>query len=263
MFAQQDETLRTRLKNSGIQQGSEAWDREMASQGQKQNDAMNQLILQGHGQAATEALNARQQLGGEQLGQFTTNTQNALSQRQVADQEAQTSLQTNFDNALKYRQQNIQEALTQRNQPINEISALMSGSQVSQPQFTNTPQSNVAGVDYSGLVSSNYKNAMDNYYWNINRQDKARSDMMGGLFGIATAAAGNAGKAAAMSDRRLKRNIERVATLANGLPVYEFDYIWGGPRQTGVMADEVLHVRPDAVSVIDGFLAVDYGALGD
>jgi hypothetical protein len=113
------------------------------------------------------------------------------------------------------------------------------------------------------MVNNNYKNTMDNYYWNVNRKDKARSDMMGGLFGIATAAAGNAGKAAAFSDRRLKRNIERVGTMASGLPLYEYEYIWGGPRQVGVMGDEVLAVRPDAVSVIDGFLAVDYAALGD
>ena len=280
MFAQQDETVRTRLKNSGIQQGSEAWDREMAQQGQRQNDAYNSLLLQGRGQAASEALNARQQLGGEQLSAFTTNAQNALAQRQqqgqealsqfttntgnaisqrnIADQEAQNASQVNFDQGLRQRQQSVQEALTQRNQPINEISALMSGSQVSQPQFTNTPQSNVAGVDYSGLVQNNYAQQMAQ--WNAQNQQRQSQNnaMMGGLFGIGAAAA-----PFMFSDRRLKRNIERVGTMQNGLPLYQFDYIWGGPRQTGVMGDEVLAVRPDAVSVVDGFLAVDYSALGD
>jgi hypothetical protein len=256
MFAQQDETVRTRLKNSGIQQGSEAWDREMASMGQKQNDAMTSLLLQGRGQAANEALSARQQLGGERLSEFGTNTQNAISQRSMANQEAQTALQTNFDNAMRQRQQGVQETLTQRNQPINEISALMSGSQVSQPQFTNTPQSQVGGVDYSGLVSNNYKAQMDQYNATLARKNANQQNMMGGLFGIATAAA-----PFMMSDRRLKRDIERVGTMANGLPLYEFNYVWGGPRQTGVMADEVMGVRPDAVHVVGGYLAVDYSAL--
>jgi hypothetical protein len=63
------------------------------------------------------------------------------------------------------------------------------------------------------------------------------------------------------SDRRLKRNIKRIGTHPSGLPWYEFDYVWGEHSQ-GVMADEVIHVKPHAV--IDhpsGFLHVNYGAL--
>ncbi len=56
MFAQRDEDLRTRLANQGIKAGSEAYDREMAGFGQQQNDAYNQLLLQGRGQANQELL---------------------------------------------------------------------------------------------------------------------------------------------------------------------------------------------------------------
>lgn len=78
--------------------------------------------------------------------------------------------------ALTGRQQAVNEALTERNQPLNEIIGLLSGSQVQQPQFVNTPQSNVAGVDYSGLVSDKYK------------ADVAKSQSaMGGLFGLLSA----------------------------------------------------------------------------
>lgn len=77
---------------------------------------------------------------------------------------------------LNGRQQSVQEILAQRNQPINEISALMSGGQVSTPQFTNTPQPGVNGVDYTGLVNNKYKADMDAY-----------SGKMSGLFGLAGA----------------------------------------------------------------------------
>jgi hypothetical protein len=66
----------------------------------------------------------------------------------------------------------------------------------------------------------------------------------------------------AASDIRVKTNIERVGELASGLPVYEFDYVWGGPRQIGVMAQDVMQVFPDAVAEHpEGYLMVDYGAI--
>lgn len=66
-----------------------------------------------------------------------------------------------------------QEALTQRNQPLNEISALMSGSQIAQPNFINTPQTQVAGTNLAGMV-----------YDSAARNAKSQGAMMGGLFGL-------------------------------------------------------------------------------
>ncbi|HEX2887170.1 tail fiber domain-containing protein [Vineibacter terrae] len=60
------------------------------------------------------------------------------------------------------------------------------------------------------------------------------------------------------SDARVKTDIVRVGTLDNGLPVYRFRYIDGGPVQLGVMAQDVVALRPDAVHDIDGVLHVDY-----
>lgn len=60
------------------------------------------------------------------------------------------------------------------------------------------------------------------------------------------------------SDVRLKTNIVKIGTRSDGLNVYEFDYVWGGPRQVGLMAQEVLNVYPDAVAEVDGYLTVDY-----
>lgn len=65
------------------------------------------------------------------------------------------------------------------------------------------------------------------------------------------------------SDRRLKSNIEKVDELGDGLGVYDFDYVWGGSRQRGVMADEVEALRPWALGpkTDEGYATVDYGAL--
>ena len=60
------------------------------------------------------------------------------------------------------------------------------------------------------------------------------------------------------SDRRLKTNIRKVGKLANGLFVYLFNYIWGGPAELGVMSDEVRVIMPHAVGTRNGFDVVNY-----
>jgi len=60
------------------------------------------------------------------------------------------------------------------------------------------------------------------------------------------------------SDIRLKKNIKKISTRPDGLNVYEFEYIWGGGRQVGLMAQEVQGVYPDAVSESGGYLMVNY-----
>ena len=61
------------------------------------------------------------------------------------------------------------------------------------------------------------------------------------------------------SDVRLKKNITRLGVSPSGLPIYSFQYIWGGPTVVGVMAQDLLALRPDAVRQNRfGFYAVDY-----
>lgn len=134
ILAQQRASTETDLINRGIAPGSEAYDRAMKSVGQQENDAYNQLLLTGRGQA-------------------------------------------------------VQEALTQRNQPINEITALLSGSQVSQPNFTSTPQAQVAPTDYAGIVGNNYMAQMAGY----NADQQKQGAMLGGLGALGGAALGGWG----------------------------------------------------------------------
>lgn len=196
-FAKDEDALRTRLANSGVQAGSAAWNSEFERLTQAQNDAKNQLLLSGRGQA-------------------------------------------------------VQEMLTERNQPLNEISALLNGAQVSQPNFTNTPQTQMAGTDYAGIVNSNYQAQLQA----AQMKSQSQNALLGGLFGLA----GNlGGMAIYKSDRRLKRDIKRIGTLENGLPFYSFRYRDSDAFHVGLMSDDVKKVRPDAVIVMeDGFDAVDY-----
>ena len=65
------------------------------------------------------------------------------------------------------------------------------------------------------------------------------------------------------SDVRLKRDIEAVSRLDNGIGLYRFRYLWSDQEYVGVMAQEVESVVPDAVtSGSDGYLRVHYDRLG-
>lgn len=102
-------------------------------------------------------------------------------------------------------------------------------------------------------AQANYKNGADNAAANANP--------MGALLG----AGAQLGAAYIKSDPRLKQNIELVGRdERTGLNLYEFAYKdMPHERWRGVMADEVLQVMPSAVHANEeGFMSVDYGALG-
>ncbi len=117
----------------------------------------------------------------------------------VPGMEAYSNLYRDFNDArdraytsasLAGRGQAMTEALTNRNQPINEISALLSGSQVSQPNFVNTPQTSVNPTDVAGITQSGYENSL--VPWQANNQ--YNQALMGGLFGLGGAALGGWGR---------------------------------------------------------------------
>ena len=87
------------------------------------------------------------------------------------------------------------------------------------------------------------------------------AQFLGAQYGATAGKAGTAmtpGLGNIFSDIRLKKNIQRIGTRSDGLGVYEFEYTWGGGRQIGLMAQEVLGIYPDAVGQSDGYLTVDY-----
>lgn len=146
--------------------------------------------------------------------------------------------------------QGFNTALTNRNQPINEVTALMSGSQVQQPQFVNTPNAGVNGTDVAGLINSGY-----------NQQNANYQAKMGGLFGLGSAALGGW----AMSDRRLKTDIKKIGeTPIKGVNAYTFKYKGSPLMQLGYMAQEVEKKIPDAVAETpSGYKAVNYDRVAE
>ncbi len=74
---------------------------------------------------------------------------------------------------------------------------------------------------------------------------------------------GNGGGGGTRSDFRLKHNLIRVGTTVYGLPLYDFEYNFRPGTFEGVMAQDVLKVKPEAVSIgQDGFYRVNYDMLG-
>lgn len=125
--------------------------------------------------------------------------------------------------------------------------------------------------NYSNLIQGQYGAQMSTPYY-TNQMAGAMGGALGGAaLGSATGMGAGYGALAggalgAFSDRRLKADIEPTGdTLANGLPLYRYRYVWDSPhtRRIGVMADDVRRVAPEAVWADEsGFDKVNYDAIG-
>ena len=80
----------------------------------------------------------------------------------------------NYYNQLRGGQ--MQETFAMRNQPLNEITAMMSGSQATIPQFQPFQSSPVQSANIAQYINDNYK-----------AQSNAASQTNAGLFGLAGA----------------------------------------------------------------------------
>lgn len=80
---------------------------------------------------------------------------------------------------LQGRGQAFNELAAKRNQPINEITALLSGSQVSQPNVSMVTPQGAATTDVAGIINQNYNQRLAG--WQQNQQ--SRQGLLGGLFG--------------------------------------------------------------------------------
>lgn len=74
----------------------------------------------------------------------------------------------------------LQMEMAARNQPINEVTALLSGSQVQLPSFGMNQPTGIPTTDNAGLINANYAQQMNNY----NQQMGQWNSVMGGLFGL-------------------------------------------------------------------------------
>ena len=206
------------LSDQGIRYGSPAYENAMRNYSMQANDARLGVIAQGGqeqqrlsemSRMAGEFGNKAQQQIYEQAkgrGEFGNLAQqqqyeqqfgrgqffNSAQQQQFA-QEAQRGTfsnaalaqnfgqaQTAFNATNAARQQYLNEQFALRNQPINEISALLTGSQVSQPNFINPNTSTIANTDVAGLLNKNFDQQMAV----SNQQSATANQIIGGLFGF-------------------------------------------------------------------------------
>lgn len=151
------------------------------------------------------------------------------------------------------RDRAVNEMVQQRQIPLNELAAMLSGSQVQGPSFVGTPQSQIAPADIMGATYGS-ANMDQNAY---NQQMAAAAGNRQGLYSLLGSAA--MGGAMKWSDRRLKTDVERIGEF-KGLPLYSYRYIWGEPG-IGVMADEAKALYPEAVVTVGGYDMVNYEAL--
>jgi hypothetical protein len=169
------EALRTQMVNQGLNIGTEAYSRGMEDFGRNVNDARFGAILSaGQEQSRLADLEASR-AGFENAAQAQQFGQNT-SQAQFGNQ----ARQQGFANQTAMQGQQDQRALTQRNQPLNEIAALLSGSQVQQPNFASVPTQQMPNTDIAGIMNSAYGNQAA--AWNARQQQGQQ--LAGGILGL-------------------------------------------------------------------------------
>ena len=226
--------------------------------------------LQPYGEAGAPALAQQQALlglsGTDAQAQAIAGIESSpLYQAQV--RQGENALLQNASATGGLRGGNVQAALAQfrpqmlQNQidlQYNRLGGMTSLGSNTLSNLAQLGQASAAGQGTAGLKTAE---AINTQFGNIGTaqagraiaEQKAQSQFQQGLAGIA-----GQGIEKFFSDVRLKRNIKRLGTRPDGLHVYEYEYIWGGGRQIGLMAQEVNAVYPHAVGVVDGYLTVNY-----
>jgi len=273
---QADEALRTRLLNSGLREGSAAWNSEMERQGrQVADERIGTMLASGQEQSRLVGLSRDAATFGNDAtlagATFGNNASATAAQFGSGQQQAQNAAglmgsefanNANLTNAQfqnQARAQGLQEAYAERAQPINEIIGLMGGSQIQQPNFVGTNNYQIPTTDVAGIQNQAYQNQLGAW----SQQQQTSGDILGNLIG----GAAYLGKGFIPSDDRIKKDKERLGDVEGPMGLWEFRYKGDDPSQPkhlGLMASEVEKVRPSAVKRDkDGIRHVNYGkALG-
>jgi hypothetical protein len=216
------------------------------NQAQQQATQQNAALAAFYNQAGQQMY--EQAAGRAQFGNQATAANNQRAQQIFAAQQAA-------------RNQALQEQYQQRNQPLNEITALLSGSQVQQPSFINAARTQIPTTDVAGLINQGFAQQNDIY--------KTQSNFWGDILGGTLGAAGNIGSRVALSDRREKENIRPLGDVfsekGDRLPIYDYSYKSedaDAPTHTGPMAQDVEKVDPRAVRTIGGRKHINVDRLG-
>lgn len=209
------------------------------------------LAAQGLGANSDATRNLRQDFARDRNDAYSQAANSAIQQGGAEQSRAiqQALAGSTFNNQA--RTQGLQERAYVQNQPLQQLQALLGTGQVGTPTGVQYTPTAVGQTDVLGANALSLNQQNQNYQTRSTQQ----AGLMNGLFSLGRSAI-------QASDRRLKRDIVRVGTMENGLPVYEYRYVWGRKRHVGVMAQDVLAAGIEAVKRHwSGFLMVDYGAL--
>lgn len=251
----------TVLRNAGIVPGMEAYDNEMRMFDWRWNDEENEATLKA--QAEQTRIIQMEIL----KGRFANDAQHQKTQQTIlygqffnqAALQKFEMLRTIADFVETYRARTLQEQLSVRAQVLNELSSLLHGGQVQQPQFEGFRPGRLENTPVGQYVYQSAAMDMQKYQIQVQQSNQ----MMGGMFGLA----GNLlGGMFSLSDERLKTDVVHVADDARGFGWYLWRYLWDAPdvQRFGVMAQDVRRVMPGAVvEVMGGYLAVDYAVIGE
>jgi hypothetical protein len=253
--------LEARLADQGIKIGSPAYQSAMDQFGRQLTDTRLGITERGLAEQQAGFNQALQTGQFYNQGQQQDFSQAALRGNFYNQAQAQGLSNANTQLGAKNaaRQQYMNETYAARNQPINEITSLMSGSQVQQPNFVTTPTNQIPTTDYAGLVNNRFSQDMSIYQ----QQSANTNQIIGGAFG---AAAGYL-----RSDRREKDVGDKLGTIfAAGpdgekpLPVYEYSYKDdpASTRHVGPMAQDVEKVDRKAVKTRAGTKYIDMTRMG-
>lgn len=201
-WKQDQSDLENKLTQQGIMQNSDAWNRATGDFSRNKEFAYNnarmgsitgggaeQSRLFGVGLASNQnaygqALSNGQfanQAQAQRFGQDMQNAQMANSnQNQLFNQDLTNANLQNAGRASSINEQNYL-----RQQPLNELNALRTGSQVTAPQFGATPQSNVSPTDIMGQYNNQFQAGLASY----NGQVASGNSNTQGIVGLAAAAA--------------------------------------------------------------------------
>ena len=240
---------------------------------QTQNEFARRQALAGMGQdAATQQTQLefarRQGLAEMGLTSAQQQSQNEFARRQGLAEMGLQAQGMGMDDQARFRQQQMQLAEQLGRQGLDEQAATFTAAQqLAQMGGTQEQRQQMqAAADYEQWLRSQEGFADEAAFLQAMQpqggmaQYQRKPSVWGQVAGGLLAAGGTAAQAFG-SDARIKDNIEYVG-MENGFKTYEFNYLGRDNRYRGVMAQEVMLERPDAVEIEDGFYRVNYDAIG-
>lgn len=160
-------------------------------------DVLNSIIARNQPQMEKDRAALETRLANQGIGYGTDAYNSAMDNynrsvndfRLGADTQAGNEMSRLFGLESTARNQGINEMVQQRQIPLNELAAMLTGSQVQNPNFVNTPQTQIAPTDLIGATYGSYNGQMQGYNSQVANKNAQTQGTMGLLGSLAMAGA--------------------------------------------------------------------------